>query len=178
MEQIIKCSLCTHLENSAVMTRNQHGFVKNKSCQANLISFFDQVTSLVDSGNAADITYLDFWPSPSTSSLGNCSACPSTGIHSLVFGTCQGRFSREAAGPVSSLKARLARRTRGWVGFSPYPEPQRRRSSPAWCPHGRPSLSTALGPDKGLPRRPHPARAPASIQGHLQVRACFLGVAP
>lgn len=30
------------------------------SCQANLISFFDQVTNLLDSGNVVYISYLDF----------------------------------------------------------------------------------------------------------------------
>uniref|UniRef100_A0A803TCZ3 Reverse transcriptase domain-containing protein n=1 Tax=Anolis carolinensis TaxID=28377 RepID=A0A803TCZ3_ANOCA len=33
---------------------------KNKSCQTNLISFFDRVTSWVDTGNAVDVAYLDF----------------------------------------------------------------------------------------------------------------------
>ena len=40
LEQIIKWSLCKHLENKAVITRSQNGFVKNKSCQTNLISFW------------------------------------------------------------------------------------------------------------------------------------------
>ncbi|CAM5081660.1 unnamed protein product [Natator depressus] len=39
---------------------SQHGFVKNKSCQSNLIAFFDRVTSLVDRGEAVDMVYLDF----------------------------------------------------------------------------------------------------------------------
>ena len=34
--------------------------IKNKSCQSNLILFFDQVTSLIDRGNAVDVVYLDF----------------------------------------------------------------------------------------------------------------------
>ena len=55
LEHIIKWTLCKHLENNAVITRSQHGFVKNKSCQTNLISFFDQVTSLIDKGNAAGV---------------------------------------------------------------------------------------------------------------------------
>ena len=40
--------------------RSQHGCVKNKSCQMNLISFFDRGTSLVDCGDAVDVVYLDF----------------------------------------------------------------------------------------------------------------------
>ena len=60
LEQIVKRSLCKHLENKAVITRSQHGFVKNKSCQTNLISFFDEVNSLIDRWNAVNIVYLDF----------------------------------------------------------------------------------------------------------------------
>ena len=51
-------SLCKHLENKAVITRSQHIVVENKSCQTN--SFFDQVTSGIDRGNAVDVVYLDF----------------------------------------------------------------------------------------------------------------------
>ena len=37
LEQIVKWLLCKHLENNAVITRSQHRFVRNKSCQTNLI---------------------------------------------------------------------------------------------------------------------------------------------
>ena len=60
LEKIIKQSLCKHLESNAMITRSQHGFVKNKSCQTNLITFFDQVTSQIDRGKAVDVIYLDF----------------------------------------------------------------------------------------------------------------------
>ena len=59
LEPIVKWSLCKHLENNAVITRSQHGFVKNKSCQTDFISFFDQVTSVIDRGTAVDVVYLD-----------------------------------------------------------------------------------------------------------------------
>uniref|UniRef100_A0A803T918 Reverse transcriptase domain-containing protein n=1 Tax=Anolis carolinensis TaxID=28377 RepID=A0A803T918_ANOCA len=60
LKKIIKEVVCEHLETNAVIANSQHGFTKNKSCQTNLISFFDRVTSWVDSGNAVDVAYLDF----------------------------------------------------------------------------------------------------------------------
>ena len=60
MEQIIKQAVCKHLMDNVVLNKSQHGFLRNKSCQTNLISFFERVTSLVDAGNVVDIVYLDF----------------------------------------------------------------------------------------------------------------------
>uniref|UniRef100_A0A8C3I187 Reverse transcriptase domain-containing protein n=1 Tax=Chrysemys picta bellii TaxID=8478 RepID=A0A8C3I187_CHRPI len=60
MEQVIKKIICKHLEGGKVIGNSQHGFVKNKSCQTNLIAFFDRITSLVDKGEAVDVVYLDF----------------------------------------------------------------------------------------------------------------------
>jgi len=39
---------------------SQHGFIKDRSCLTNLISFYDQVTCLVDEGKAVDVVYLGF----------------------------------------------------------------------------------------------------------------------
>jgi len=39
---------------------SQHGFMKGRSCLTNLISFYDQVTHLVDYRKAVDVVYLDF----------------------------------------------------------------------------------------------------------------------
>jgi len=60
MEQVIKEIICKHLEGGKVIGNSQHEFVKNKSCQTNLIAFFDRITSLVDKGEAVDVVYLDF----------------------------------------------------------------------------------------------------------------------
>jgi len=42
------------------MRPSQHEFMKGRSCFTILISFFDQVTCLVDEGNAVYVVYLDF----------------------------------------------------------------------------------------------------------------------
>uniref|UniRef100_A0A803SZG5 Reverse transcriptase domain-containing protein n=1 Tax=Anolis carolinensis TaxID=28377 RepID=A0A803SZG5_ANOCA len=60
LEKIIKEVVCKQLETNAVIANSQHGFTKNKSCQMNLISFFEKVTSWVDAVNAVDVAYLDF----------------------------------------------------------------------------------------------------------------------
>ncbi|XP_077188848.1 uncharacterized protein LOC143835316 [Paroedura picta] len=39
---------------------NLSGEDDNRYCQTNLVSFFDQVTGLLDHGNSADVDYLDF----------------------------------------------------------------------------------------------------------------------
>lgn len=46
-ENLCAHSICKHLEENNVIIRRQHGFIKNKSCQTNLISFFDFLTSWV-----------------------------------------------------------------------------------------------------------------------------------
>ena len=38
---------------------HQHGFMKGRSCLTNLISFYDQVTHLVDEEKAVDVICLD-----------------------------------------------------------------------------------------------------------------------
>ena len=40
MGQIIKQVVCKHLTDNAVLNKSQHGFLRNKSCQTNLLSFF------------------------------------------------------------------------------------------------------------------------------------------
>ncbi|KAF7242791.1 putative COX1/OXI3 intron 2 protein, partial [Varanus komodoensis] len=51
---IIKQSVCKHLENNAVITRSQHGFLKDLSCLSDFS--FDWVTSLMDCENVMEIS--------------------------------------------------------------------------------------------------------------------------
>ena len=39
---------------------SQHGFLKAKSCQTNLLCFFEEITKWVDDGSPVDVIYLDF----------------------------------------------------------------------------------------------------------------------
>ncbi|GAB0209560.1 mitochondrial enolase superfamily member 1 [Grus japonensis] len=60
MEQIILSVLTRQVQGNQGIRPSQHGFMKGRSCLNNLISFYDQVTCLVDEGKAVDVIYLDF----------------------------------------------------------------------------------------------------------------------
>ncbi|GAB0207901.1 mitochondrial enolase superfamily member 1 [Grus japonensis] len=60
MEQVIVSTLTKHVQDNQGIRPSQHGFMKGRSCLTNLISFYDQVTRLVDEGKAVDVVYLDF----------------------------------------------------------------------------------------------------------------------
>jgi len=58
MEQIILSAIMQHTRDDQVIRPSQQGFVKDRSCLTNLISFYDKVTHLVDEGKAVDVAYL------------------------------------------------------------------------------------------------------------------------
>ena len=60
MERFILSALTGHMKDSQRIRPSQHGFLKDRSCLTNLISFYDQVTRLVDEGKAVVVVYLDF----------------------------------------------------------------------------------------------------------------------
>ena len=45
---------------SNIISDRQHGFSKNRSCQTNLICFYEEVSRSLDTGKAVDIVFLDF----------------------------------------------------------------------------------------------------------------------
>ncbi|XP_019330511.1 PREDICTED: RNA-directed DNA polymerase from mobile element jockey-like [Aptenodytes forsteri] len=60
MEQFILRALTRHERDNQGIRPSQHGFMRGRSCLTNLISFYDQVTRLVDEGKAVEVVYLDF----------------------------------------------------------------------------------------------------------------------
>ncbi|PKU39623.1 rna-directed dna polymerase from mobile element jockey-like [Limosa lapponica baueri] len=60
MEQVILSAIKTHIIGNQGIRPSQHGFMKGRSCQTNLFSFYDKMTRLLDEGKAVDLIYLDF----------------------------------------------------------------------------------------------------------------------
>ncbi|PKU48587.1 rna-directed dna polymerase from mobile element jockey-like [Limosa lapponica baueri] len=60
MEQVILSAITNHLTGNQGIRLSQHGFMKGRSCQTNLISFYDKMTQLLGEGKAVDVIYLDF----------------------------------------------------------------------------------------------------------------------
>jgi len=60
MEQFLLSVLTRNVKDNQGIRPSQHVFMKDRSCLTNLISFYDQVTRLVDEGKAMDVVYLDF----------------------------------------------------------------------------------------------------------------------
>uniref|UniRef100_A0A8C5N1B7 Reverse transcriptase domain-containing protein n=1 Tax=Leptobrachium leishanense TaxID=445787 RepID=A0A8C5N1B7_9ANUR len=60
METMLKEMIVEHLKTHRLQDQKQHGFTSGRSCQTNLIDFFDWVTKIIDTGDAVDIVYLDF----------------------------------------------------------------------------------------------------------------------
>ena len=52
-------ALSNHLEKG-VLRNSQHGFRRGRSCQTNLIEFYDKVTQWIDEGGSVDLLFLDF----------------------------------------------------------------------------------------------------------------------
>lgn len=50
------CSVTQHMQESQGFRSSQHGFMKGRSCLIHLISFYDEVTHLVD-----EVTHLSYF---------------------------------------------------------------------------------------------------------------------
>ena len=59
-EQIIRSNIVEFLESKNKITKDQHGFMKNKSCLTNLLETFDCIIDLLESDVPVDLIYFDF----------------------------------------------------------------------------------------------------------------------
>jgi hypothetical protein len=60
LERIIAANIVQHVAVNHLLSAEQHGFVKKKSCLTNLISFLDEITKRLDKGEPVEVWYLDF----------------------------------------------------------------------------------------------------------------------
>ena len=60
MEQIILSEIMRCLRGNQGIRPSQHEFMKGRFCLIKLISFYDQLTHLVDEEKAVNVIYLDF----------------------------------------------------------------------------------------------------------------------
>jgi len=60
MEHILHSSIMNHLEHHKMLSDQQHGFRKNRSCETQLILSIDDVAKCVDDHGQTDAILLDF----------------------------------------------------------------------------------------------------------------------
>ena len=60
MEEITRSQITGRVRDNQGTGPSQRGFLKDRSCLIDPISFYDQVTRLVDEAKAVDVVYLDF----------------------------------------------------------------------------------------------------------------------
>ena len=59
-EKVLRSKLVQYLEENHLFNKNQHGFVKGKSCLSQLLAHYDTILSGLEEGAGVDIVYLDF----------------------------------------------------------------------------------------------------------------------
>ncbi|XP_069618598.1 uncharacterized protein [Ranitomeya imitator] len=59
-EGFLRDVILDYLNENNCLTPYQHGFMRNRSCQTNLISFYEEVSYRLDHGESLDVVYLDF----------------------------------------------------------------------------------------------------------------------
>ena len=52
--------MTNYLDRKNLIRKSQHGFMRGKSCTSNILEFMEKITAVVDSGETADIIFLDF----------------------------------------------------------------------------------------------------------------------
>ena len=60
MEKIICAAMISFLTRHNLISPQQHGFVRGRSCQTNILLCLERWTRMVDDGNSVDVAYFDY----------------------------------------------------------------------------------------------------------------------
>ncbi len=94
MESIVRDSIMKHLIDNKLISTEQHGFVKNKSCVTNLLETLDLITQALEDGFPIDIIFLDFAKAfDSVPHERLCSKLSAYGINGELLNWCKGFLS-------------------------------------------------------------------------------------
>ena len=59
-ERVLRNHLVSYLEDNNIITPNQHGFRKKRSCLTQLIDHVDNIFKILNNNDEVDVIYLDF----------------------------------------------------------------------------------------------------------------------
>ncbi|WP_187791321.1 reverse transcriptase domain-containing protein, partial [Salmonella sp. S090_02723] len=59
-EGLLRDYIQDYVTINSIISDSQHGFTKDRSCQTNLICFYEEVSRSLDRGAAVDLVFLDF----------------------------------------------------------------------------------------------------------------------
>ena len=60
MESVLRDKMLKHLDTNDLLSHNQHGFTKNRSCLTNLLETLEEWTQALDEGHGVDAIFLDY----------------------------------------------------------------------------------------------------------------------
>ena len=59
-ERIICAAILSFLTRNGLITPQQHGFVRGRSCQTNILLCLEKWTEMLDNGKSVDVAYFDY----------------------------------------------------------------------------------------------------------------------
>ena len=60
LENIIVSAVMRHSEENSILTDNQHGFRRGRSCEIQLLELVEELTTNLESGKQTDVLIMDF----------------------------------------------------------------------------------------------------------------------
>ena len=60
LEHILVSSIMQHLESNSILSPQQHGFQKNRSCETQILQFIEEVSTAMEKGTTTEVIIIDF----------------------------------------------------------------------------------------------------------------------